>query len=211
MFWQRGSPRVSHSTRSQPRTARLMFWGAPTAAALALSLTACAPASTAEPPAQPQPSGTASEEPSPAAPNPVKDAPADPAPEAAQTGAPTDCEWDVPALVPDLGRVPSGQEGVLTAVLPGAWQHVAIDTGAGYTDDLTADIRYVFPSTTDLIYCQDRPGVTDQAENRAAFELSGTEIVLPAPATGYAVQAWNQDSMVWVNHRDGSLYLLQRR
>ncbi len=54
-------------------------------------------------------------------------------------------------------------------------------------------------------------GATSQAENAANFTLEGTEIVLPAPANGYAVVAWDADTMVWENHRDGSHYLLQRR
>ena len=187
---------------------------APLAGLLVVALSSCAP----EPgplPATP-PVNDVVDEASPAtAPESPEAAPAEepkrPAAEEPQAPAPTDCGWDSPTLAADLGKVPTGQEGDLSDVLPGAWQHVAYDEGAGYTDDLTADIRYVFPSTTELIYCQDVPGITDQAENRASVQLDGLEIVLPAPASGYAVQAWSKDAMVWVNHRDGSLYLLQRR
>lgn len=182
------------------------------AAALMFTLAACAPEpesrtdSSAQSPAEtntPAPTGPSSSE-DPAA------VPTEPEPEA-PTSAPTNCGWGEPAIAADLGAVPSGQEGELAAVLPGSWQHVAYDEGAGFTDDLTADIRYVFPSTNDMIYCQDVPGITDQAENRANVQLDGVEIVLPSPAPGYAVQTWSKDAMVWVNHYDGSLYLLQRR
>ena len=43
------------------------------------------------------------------------------------------------------------------------------------------------------------------------LKLEGVEIILPSPASGYAVTAWTDDTMVWLNHYDGSLFLLQRR
>src|SRR5699024_3078101 len=110
------------------------------------------------------------------------------------------------------GSVPSGTDGSLDTVIIGAWQHTHFDTGGGYEPlgDGT-DIRYIFPSTERILYCQDVAGATQQAENAADITLDGTEIVLPSPASGYNVVAWDADTMVWKNHRDGSLYLLQRR
>ncbi|NLA09251.1 MAG: hypothetical protein GX871_03470 [Microbacteriaceae bacterium] len=122
-----------------------------------------------------------------------------------------DCGWGSPKLfaAPEL---PSGTEGALDVVLVGAWQHTHFDTGAGYEPvGEGTDVRYVFPSTERILYCQDVEGATQQAQNAAAFTLDGTEIVLPAPASGYAVVAWDANTMVWQNHRDGSHYLLQRR
>ncbi len=122
------------------------------------------------------------------------------------------CDWDSARLASDPADAPSGTRGDLATVLIGAWQHTHIDEGAGFEAlGHTTDIRYVFPSTTRLLYCQDVAGATSQAENAVDFTLDGTEIVLPSPASGYAVTAWDKDTMVWTNHRDGSLYLLQRR
>lgn len=73
------------------------------------------------------------------------------------------------------------------------------------------DIRFVFPSTNRLLYCQDVAGATSQAENAVDVTLDGTEIVLPSPATGYGVIAWDDNTMLWKNHRDGSHYVLKRR
>ena len=122
-----------------------------------------------------------------------------------------DCGWASPKIAP-AATVPTGTDGPLDVVLVGAWQHTHFDTGAGYepVGDGT-DVRYIFPSTERILYCQDVKGATSQAENAANFTLEGTEIVLPAPANGYAVVAWDADTMVWENHRDGSHYLLQRR
>lgn len=121
------------------------------------------------------------------------------------------CGWDSPKISP-AANAPTGTEGDLAVVLVGAWQHTHFDKGAGYepVGDGT-DVRYIFPSTERILYCQDVKGATTQAENAADFTLDGQEIVLPAPANGYAVVAWDADSMVWKNHRDGSSYLLQRR
>ncbi|MHA3722931.1 hypothetical protein ACXR2T_03530 [Leucobacter sp. HY1910] len=194
--------------RATHRRVRRLLWALPVAGALALGLAGCAP----EP-------GATAENPPAAAADPERETAAKPVQEPEvteetpkeQAPAPQDCGWGAERVAADLSAVPSGQEGDLADVLPGSWQHVGIDEGAGYDTDLGADIRYVFPSTSEVIYCQDVPGITDQAENRVAFELAGTEIVLPAPATGYAVQSWSDSAMVWLNHRDGSLYLLQRR
>jgi hypothetical protein len=62
-----------------------------------------------------------------------------------------------------------------------------------------------------FLYCQDVDGATDKAERSIGLEMEGTEIILPSPATGHAVVAWDDTTMVWLNHRDASLYLLKRR
>lgn len=123
------------------------------------------------------------------------------------------CDWDSPRLASgSASDVPSSSGADLASVLIGSWQNTHIDTGSGYEAlKPTRDIRYVFQSTTRMLYCQDVQGATSHAENAVDFVLDGTEIVLPSPATGYQVLAWNDDTMVWKNHRDGSLYLLKRR
>lgn len=123
-----------------------------------------------------------------------------------------DCGWGSGPVAGDASQVPSGSEGALDVVLVGAWQHTHFDTGGGYEPlGEGTDIRYVFPSTERLLYCQDVEGATNQAQNSADITLNGTEIVMPSPATGYTVVAWSADTMVWENHRDGSHYLLKRR
>ena len=74
----------------------------------------------------------------------------------------------------------------------------------------TTHIPYVLSSDT-FLYCQDVRGATEQGENSAPQVLDGDEIVLPSLATGCKIVAWNENMMVWLNHRDGSRYLLQRR
>ena len=148
----------------------------------------------------------------------TSNAPADPgaiAEEEVEIAAATQeetCGWGSGKVVGDAAAAPSGTAGSLDTVIIGAWQHTHFDTGAGYeaVGDGT-DVRYVFPSTDRILYCQDVEGATQQAENAANFTLEGTEIVLPSPASGYNVVAWDANTMVWENHRDGSLYLLQRR
>lgn len=119
------------------------------------------------------------------------------------------CDWESPA-VSAAAEAPDGQAGDLPAVLVGAWQHTHFDTGSGY-EAVTNDIRYVFPSTERILYCQHVPGVTDHAENAVDFVLDGTAIDLPGGAPGYVVSEWDADTMVWINRADESRYLLQRR
>lgn len=123
------------------------------------------------------------------------------------------CDWDSGRL--DSGAAsgaPSSPGADLETALIGSWQHTHIDSGSGFEPvATTTDIRYVFPSTTRLLYCQDVQGATTQAENSVDMQLDGQELVLPSPATGYEVTTWSADTMVWTNHRDGSLYLLKRR
>lgn len=122
------------------------------------------------------------------------------------------CDWNTARLDSGSADAPAAAGSDLETVLIGSWQHTHIDSGAGYEAvKPTTDIRYVFPSTSRLLYCQDVKGATAQAENAVNIELAGTELVLPSPATGYSVTAWDADTMVWTNHRDGSLYLLKRR
>lgn len=139
----------------------------------------------------------------------------EPAPEptaAAPAAQEESCGWDSPAITADPGSAPSSPGDSLESVIIGAWQHIHIDTGAGYEPNGDGvDIRYVFPSTTRLLYCQDVAGATSQAENAANITLDGTKIVLPGSAPGYTVASWGADTMVWTNNRDGSSYLLARR
>lgn len=134
-------------------------------------------------------------------------------PESAPVTQEETCDWDSGRL--DSGSAsdaPSSPGADLETALIGSWQHTHIDSGAGFEPlETTTDIRYVFPSTTRLLYCQDVQGATTQAENAVDMELDGQEIVLPSPATGYTATAWSADTMVWTNHRDGSVYLLKRR
>lgn len=122
------------------------------------------------------------------------------------------CGWDSPAVSGDSGGAPNGQEGDLATVIVGAWQHTHFDSGSGFEPNGPGtDIRYVFPSATRILYCQDVAGATNQAQNAADITLDGTKIVLPGSAPGYTATAWNADTMVWTNNLDGSTYLLKRR
>lgn len=118
------------------------------------------------------------------------------------------CDWETPAVSAG-SDAPTGQAGELTTVIVGAWQHTHIDSGAGFAS-LDQDIRYVFPSSERLLYCQHVPGITDYAEHAADFTLNGTAIELPG-APGFVVSEWSSDTMVWLNRTDDSRYLLQRR
>jgi hypothetical protein len=124
----------------------------------------------------------------------------------------TTCNWDSPRLASgDADGAPSDEGGEVSIAILGSWQHTHTNTGAGFEPvGPTIDIRYVLSSDR-FLYCQDVEGATDKRENSAPMNLEGVEIVLPAPATGYAVVAWRENTMVWLNHRDNSLYLLQRR
>lgn len=125
----------------------------------------------------------------------------------ARTQAET-CDWGSGPLTAGA-TAPTGQEGDLMTVIIGSWQHTHIDGAPVYEAGDPVDIRYVFPQTSRLLYCQDVPGMTDQAENATDFTWDGNKMVL-GPAE-YTVEAWNDSSMVWTNHRDGTSYLLQRR
>jgi len=122
------------------------------------------------------------------------------------------CDWDTPRLSSgDTSGAPTSGDGDVAKALAGAWQHTYIDSGSGFEAlDTTRDIRYVLAEGR-FLYCQDVEGATDQAENSAALKIEGATIVLPSPATGYEVVAWNENMMVWRNLRDDSLYLLERR
>ncbi|MDO5735886.1 MAG: hypothetical protein Q4P15_05380 [Propionibacteriaceae bacterium] len=124
------------------------------------------------------------------------------------------CDWESEPLVPgSAGDVPSGPDDAdLGAVLIGAWQHTHIDSGSGYEPvGSGTDIRFVFPSTTRILYCQDIAGILPEGENAADIELAGTDIQIAGAAPVYTVLAWTGDTMVWNNNRDDSLYLLKRR
>ena len=123
------------------------------------------------------------------------------------------CDWGEGRITSDMaGSLPTSASGDFATALIGAWQHTHIDSGSGFEALETAtDIRYVFPSASRLLYCQDVTGATNQAENAADISLNGNDIVLPSPATGFTATAWNTDTMVWINNRDGAVYLLKRR
>lgn len=119
------------------------------------------------------------------------------------------CEWEIAGPKPNATPA-DGQEGKLEDVLVGSWQHTYFDSGNGF-EEVSNDIRYVFPSTSEMIYCQDVPGVTDQAENNSGFKLEGTDLVLPGGHPGFAATDWNDNVLMLHNNFDGSTYLLQRR
>ena len=122
------------------------------------------------------------------------------------------CDWDSERMSSNgTGNVPASEGDDVTQAVLGSWQHTHIDTGGGFEPlSPTTDIRYVLTSDR-FLYCQDVEGATDQSENSAPLKVEGIEIILPSPATGYAVATWDDNTMVWLNHRDDSLYLLQRR
>ncbi len=121
-----------------------------------------------------------------------------------------DCGWDRSGLASPPVTLPSGGDGDLGVRLVGAWQHTHFDTGGGFEPLDGKDIRYIFPSTERMLYCQHVPGVTEFAEQGTDITLEGQAIVLPGSHPGFTVQEWDDSSMVWVNNMDGSLYLLQR-
>ncbi len=122
------------------------------------------------------------------------------------------CGWDSPALPSSAqAAVPSGESGELNDVIVGAWQHVSYDAGEGYIALDDKDIRFVFPSAERMLYCQHVPGATDHAENAADISWDGNTIVHPNGTALYTVEAWDGDVMIWINLRDQSRYLLQRR
>lgn len=134
------------------------------------------------------------------------DVPGDEEPAAA---AATSCDWDKAAHRPGVPDIPNGQAGDLMAILPGVWQHTHFDVGNGWEELDTQDIRYVFPDTTQLIYCQHVPGITEHAEASGEFTWEGDTIVLPTAR--YEVATWDANTMIWINARDSSYYVLQRR
>lgn len=122
------------------------------------------------------------------------------------------CGWDAGSLSTSLpGSMPSGQQGDIATAIVGAWQHTHFDSGSGYEALDSEDIRYIFPSSERLLYCQHVPGITEHASNATDFTWDGTAIVLPGGAPGFTVTDWNDSVMVWTNNMDGSTYLLQRR
>jgi hypothetical protein len=135
---------------------------------------------------------------------------------ATETTVPPDvdptCDWDTPRLTSgEPGDEPAGEGSDLSQAILGSWQHTHINEGSGFVAvKPTTDIRFVL-SPDRLLYCQDVEGATKQRENSVVLILEGDEIVLPSPATGYQAIAWNDDTMVWLNHFDNSLFLLQRR
>lgn len=169
--------------------------------ALIVTLTGCAPESSGPMQTTAATAPDAASEPEPTS-EPEASAEAKPQPQEET------CDWDSPAAAGGTDA-PSGQEGDISTVLVGAWQHTHYDTGAGF-EAVDNDIRYIFPSAERILYCQHVPGVTEYAENAANFTLNGTSIDLPG-APGYEVSAWDDDTMLWINRADDSTYLLQRR
>ena len=141
-------------------------------------------------------------------------APADNATEAEPELGPAEvgCDWDSERLSSSsAGAVPDAEGSDIAQAVLGSWQHTHIDSGGGFEAvKPTTDIRYVLSSDT-FLYCQDVENATDKAERSVGLNMEGTEIILPSPATGYTVVAWDDNTMVWLNHRDDSLYLLKRR
>ena len=158
---------------------------------------------------EPEPAASQSE---PETPSSASEVPTATVPKASPVVQEETCDWDS-APLSGVGAVPAGPgDTELASALVGAWQHTAIDSGSGFEPlGATTDIRYVFPSTQRLLYCQDVKGATSQAENAADISLQGADIMLPGNVAGYTVTAWDAGTMVWKNNRDDSLYLLQRR
>ncbi len=198
---------LSNETRARRASTGLRA-AAPLLAATALLLAGCAgggdwPGSPAEPaPTAPVASVDASHAPSEERPAPSVSTPT---PTTADS-----CDWDRPAA-PGTSAAPNGSVGAVRDTIVGAWQHTHIDTGEGFAPIDGADIRYVFPSADEILYCQDVPGATLQAEQRGAITWEDTTIVLPGGALRYTVTDWSDSAMVWHNHLDGSRYLLVRR
>lgn len=121
-------------------------------------------------------------------------------------------DWDLGRLTSvDASEIPAAEGSDVAQAILGSWQLTHIDAGSGFEPvGPTIDIRFVL-SPDQVLYCQDVEGAPDKAEISAPLKLEGVEIVLPSPATGYAVTAWTDDTMVWLNHRDESLFLLRRR
>lgn len=121
------------------------------------------------------------------------------------------CSWDDAALSASSAEAaPQGKSGALQDVIIGAWQHTHINTGTGFKPNDDVDIRYVFPSSHRLLYCQNVPGATTNAERATDFTWNGNRISPPG-SKGFTVTAWSEDTMVWTNHLDNSKYLLKRR
>lgn len=172
------------------------------ALALALGLAGCAPEVDS---AAPGDTDASTESPGDSNENEPEDEPEAPSQQAAS------CEWDVPQLAAQDPIAPEGTEGDLATVLVGAWQHTHIDDGGGF-EAVDEDIRYVFLSAEQLIYCQHVPGATDHAENSAVITLEGSTIMPPSPHKGFEVLAWSEDTMLWKNNYIASTtYLLVRR
>lgn len=119
------------------------------------------------------------------------------------------CDWDSEAVAASA-EAPTGEAGALENVLIGSWQHTHFDSGDGW-EPASNDLRYVFVSTEQLLFCQHVPGITEHAENRAAISLEGNLIQPPSPHPGFEVLAYSADRMLWLNNFDGSQYLLVRR
>lgn len=121
------------------------------------------------------------------------------------------CDWEAAPLATSLPSIPSGQPGEISDAIVGSWQHTHIDYGSGYEAVEAEDLRFVFPTSDRMLYCQHVPGITDHASNAGDITWDGTTIVLPSGSAGYTVTAWNEDVMVWANEIVESTYLLQRR
>lgn len=110
--------------------------------------------------------------------------------------------------------VPTGQEGALTDVLVGTWQHTwAYDPGlpgAAWTaiSDADTNIRFAIRDLQTFLYCQ-RAGANGVRES--ALTLDGTKLKISGP--GYTAKAWTKDIMVWRNdlfQDREALYVLRR-
>ncbi len=134
---------------------------------------------------------------------------ASPTPQARQQAE--SCDWSSAALPRSIpSSIPTAAGADIGSALVGAWQHTHFDSGSGYVALKDEDIRFVFPSSGRLLYCQHVPGATQRAERSTDVALKDNAIVI-AGAPGYVVSAWNDQTMVWINRADNSRYLLQRR
>lgn len=123
------------------------------------------------------------------------------------------CDWDTAALRPgSTGEVPTSADGDINTAIIGAWQHTHIDEGDGFYEvGEGTDIRFVFPSPTEFLYCQDIAGVLEERQIDATVVIENNEISRPDSDPVYVAQAWSDDTLVLTNMLDQSLYLLKRR
>lgn len=119
------------------------------------------------------------------------------------------CDWGSSRLQ-GTGETSTEAPSNIEAQIIGAWQHTYFDTGSG-REAPGPDIRYIFPTVGGMVYCQDLPGVTDQAENHAEITFEGNLIQPSGGHPGFQVVAMSQDTMRWINNLDGSQYILERR
>ena len=137
------------------------------------------------------------------------DAPSSATPSAGQQSQ--SCEWDKPQITADpKADAPQGTSGDLKKIVVGSWQQTHFDFGDGFKPVKDKDLRYVFPSSSRLLFCKDAVGTTNRVDNAADIVWDGNLIAPPA-GKGFEIVSWNNEAMIWVNKFDNARYLLKRR